>query len=225
MLMNSNVLPEMTLGGLIDGAGLGSTHWRIWLLSAMGIFLDGFDLFIVAIAMPLIVTSLSPSPAIQGLIMSSAVLGAIVGASVLGHFTDRWGRKYLYLADLSIFVVFAVLSGFAWDTYSLIAFRLLLGIGVGADYPICASYVTEFMPARIRGKMLVGAFSFQALGMLSAAITGLLLLKVFPSQDCWRLMLISGAIPAGMVLVFRIGVPKARGGSYVKVRLPRRSKL
>ena len=207
--MNSNVLPEKTLGGLIDGAGLGSTHWRIWLLSAMGIFLDGFDLFIVAIAMPLIVTSLSPSPAIQGLIMSSAVLGAIVGASVLGHFTDRWGRKYLYLADLSIFVVFAVLSGFAWDTYSLIAFRFLLGIGVGADYPICASYVTEFMPARIRGKMLVGAFSFQALGMLSAAITGLLLLKVFPSQDCWRLMLIAGAIPAGIVLVFRIGVPES----------------
>jgi putative MFS transporter len=207
--VNSNVLSERTLGGLIDSANLRSTHWRIWLLSAMGIFLDGFDLFIVAIAMPLIVTSLSPSPAIQGLIMSSAVLGAIVGASVLGHFTDRWGRKYLYLADLSIFVVFAVPSGFAWDIYSLIASLFLLGIGVGADYPICASYVTEFMPARIRGKMLVGAFSFQALGMLGAAVTGLLLLKVFPSQEFWRLMLVAGATPAGMVLVFRIGVPES----------------
>jgi MFS family permease len=207
--MTVDVLPETTLDGLIDDAELRPIHWRIWLLSAMGVFLDGFDLFIIAIAMPLIVTSLSPGPAIQGLIMASAVLGAIVGASVLGHFTDRWGRKYLYVVDLSIFVVFAVLSGFSWDVYSLIAFRFVLGIGVGADYPICASYVTEFMPARIRGKMLVGAFSFQALGMLAAAVTGLLLLKVFPSEDCWRLMLVAGAIPAGIVLVFRMGVPES----------------
>jgi MFS transporter, putative metabolite transport protein len=207
--MNPNPSSDKTVGGLIDAAELRPTHWRIWLLSAMGVFLDGFDLFIVAVAMPLIVTSLSPSPAMQGLIGASAVLGAIVGASVLGHLTDRWGRKYLYLADLSIFIVFAVLSGCAWDTYSLIAFRFLLGIGVGADYPICASYVTEFMPARLRGRMLVGAFSFQALGMFGAAVTGLLLLNVFPSQDCWRLMLVAGAIPAGIVLVFRISVPES----------------
>lgn len=207
--MDSNHYSEKTLGELIDAAELQPAHKRIWFLSAMGVFLDGFDLFIVSVAMPLIVTSLAPSPAMQGLIVASAVLGAIVGASVLGHFTDRWGRKYLYLADLSIFIVFAVLSGFAWDTYSLIAFRFLLGIGVGADYPICASYVTEFMPARLRGRMLVGAFSFQALGMLAAAITGLVLLKVFPNQECWRLMLTAGAIPAGIVLLFRITVPES----------------
>jgi MFS transporter, putative metabolite transport protein len=207
--MNSGLLPKETVGDLIDAAELRSIHWRVWFLSAMGVFLDGFDLFIVAVAMPLIVTSLSPSPAIQGMICAAAVLGAILGASALGYLTDRWGRKYLYLVDLSIFIVFAVLSGFAWDTYSLIAFRFLLGIGVGADYPICASYVTEFMPARIRGRMMVGAFAFQALGMIAAAVTGLLVLKVFPSQDCWRLMLVAGAIPAGIVLIFRVTVPES----------------
>jgi MFS family permease len=207
--MDSNPSPEITVGGLIDAAELNPTHWRIWFLSAMGTFLDGFDLFIVAVAMPLIVTSLSPTPAIQGLICAAAVLGAVIGAAGLGRLTDHWGRKYLYLADLSIFIVFAVLSGFAWNAYSLIAFRFLMGIGIGADYPICASYVTEFMPARVRGRMLVGAFSFQAFGMLGAAVTGLLLLKVFPSQDCWRLMLVAGAIPAGIVLLLRISVPES----------------
>jgi MFS transporter, putative metabolite transport protein len=207
--MNTNPSPEMTVGGLIDAAELNSTHWRIWFLSAMGTFLDGFDLFIVAVAMPLIVTNMAPSPAIQGLICAAAVLGAVIGAAALGRLTDHWGRKYLYLADLSIFIVFAVLSGFAWDAYSLIAFRFLMGIGIGADYPICASYVSEFMPARMRGRMLVGAFSFQALGMLAAALTGLLLLRVFPSQDCWRLMLVAGAIPAGMVLLLRMSVPES----------------
>ena len=207
--MDSHAFPDRTLSGLIDGAELRSTHWRIWLLSAMGVFLDGFDLFILAVAMPLIVQHLQPSPVMQGLIGASAVLGAIIGAGLLGHLTDLWGRKYLYLADLAIFIVFAVLSGFSWDCYSLILFRFLLGIGVGADYPICASYVTEFMPARLRGRMLIGAFSFQAIGMLAAAMTGLLLLKLFPHQECWRLMLVAGAIPAGIVLVFRISVPES----------------
>lgn len=197
------------LSELIDSAELGRTHWRIWFLSAMGIFLDGFDLFIIAVALPLIVDQLSPSPVVQGLIGSSAVIGAIVGAACLGHLADRWGRKYLYLLDLAIFIVFAVMSGLAWGAYSLIVFRFLLGVGVGADYPICASYVTEFMPARIRGRMLIGAFSFQALGMLAAALTGLLVLKISPGEDAWRLMLVAGAIPAGIVLVFRISVPES----------------
>lgn len=207
--MNANALPAQTLSGLIDDAALTPTHWRIWLLSAMGVFLDGFDLFVIAIAMPLIVQHLEPTPVMQGLIGASATIGAILGASVLGRLTDLWGRKYLYLADLSVFIVFAVISGFSWDSYSLVIFRLLLGIGVGADYPICASYVTEFMPARIRGRMLIGAFSFQALGMVAAALTGLLVLKVFPGQEGWRLMLVAGAIPAGIVLLFRISVPES----------------
>jgi MFS transporter, putative metabolite transport protein len=207
--MNANASPEQTLSGLIDTAELTPTHWRIWLLSAMGIFLDGFDLFIIAIALPLIVQHLGPTPVMQGLIGAAATLGAIAGASFLGRLTDLWGRKYLYLADLSVFIVFAVISGFSWDSYSLVVFRFLLGIGVGADYPICASYVTEFMPARIRGRMLIGAFSFQALGMLAAALTGLLVLKLSPGQEGWRLMLVAGAIPAGIVLLFRMSVPES----------------
>jgi MFS family permease len=208
--MASDLSSQSTVGSLIDAAELQPIHWRIWFLSAMGVFLDGFDLFIVAVAMPLIVTSLSPSPAMQGLIGASTVVGAIVGASVLGHFTDRWGRKYLYLADLSIFIVLAVLSGFAWDTYSLITFRFLLGIGIGADYPICASYVTEFMPARMRGRMLVGAFSFQALGMLGAAVTGLLLLKLIFYSALIKVSLFWDVSSAQQICGTRFRIPGGR---------------
>jgi MFS family permease len=53
------------------------------------------------------------------------------------------------------------------------------------------------------------SISFQAIGMLGAAVTGLLLLQVFSSQDCWRLMPVAGAIPSDMAFVFRIGVPES----------------
>ncbi len=69
-----------------------------------------------------------------------------------------------------------MLSALAWSLTSLIAFRFLVGIGVGADYPIAAAYLAEFMPARLRGRMLVAAFSFQAFGMLAGAATGIAIL-------------------------------------------------
>jgi MFS transporter, putative metabolite transport protein len=167
---------EIALCKLLDNSHLTSTHWRIWFLSAMGIFLDGFDLFIISIALPLIIKDLTPNPLVVGAIGSAAVIGAILGASFGGVLTDRFGRKSIYIVDLLFFIIFSALSGFSWDVWSLIIFRFLLGVGVGADYPICASYVSEFMPACKRGKMLIGAFAFQAIGMFAAAIVGLIIL-------------------------------------------------
>jgi len=175
----------------------------------MGIFLDGFDLFIIGVALPLIMKTFSTTPGIIGLIGASAVLGAVAGASIGGTLSDRWGRKALYVLDLSVFIVLSVCSAFSWSVASLIFFRFLLGVGIGADYPICASYISAFMPTRVRGRMLIGAFSFQALGMAGAAAVGLLILKVFPSFQAWRIMLAVGALPAVVVILLRMAVPES----------------
>lgn len=199
----------LSMNEVLNDAKLGKVHWRVWLLSSMGVFLDGFDLFIIGIALPLIVREFSPGPFEIGFIGAAAVLGSVLGGFLGGRFIDHYGRKSLYVIDMVFFMAFGLMSAFSWDVYSLIAFRFLLGIGVGVDYPICASYVSEFMPTRIRGRMLIGAFSFQALGMLSAAILGLIILKIYPYDDAWRYMLAIGSIPALIVLVLRTTVPES----------------
>ena len=175
----------------------------------MGVFLDGFDLFIIGVAIPLIARDFAPDPFITGLIAAAAVLGSVFGGFLGGRFTDHYGRKKLYIVDLLFFIVFGILSAFSWDVTSLIIFRFLLGIGVGVDYPICASYVSEFMPTRLRGRMLIGAFSFQALGMLFGALTGVVILYIYPEDAAWRWMLGFGAIPAIIVLILRTTVPES----------------
>jgi len=197
------------LNKAMDESGLTPLHWKIWSLSAMGIFLDGFDLFIIGVALPIIVMDMNPSPAMQGLIAAAAVVGAMAGAMIGGRLTDRFGRKAIYIVDLAIFILFSLGTAFAWNAWSLLILRLLLGIGVGADYPICASYVSEFMPARLRGRMLIGAFSFQALGMVAAAVVGLLILKFHHQPDAWRWMLAAGAVPAIAVMFLRMTVPES----------------
>jgi MFS family permease len=194
----------------MDDAPLTRLHWKVWFLSAMGIFLDGFDLFIIGVAMPLINENWKPEPWQTGAIGVAAVLGAALGAVTAGWLTDKFGRKKFYVADLAFCMLAAALTALSWDIYSLIAFRFILGVGIGADYPICASFISEFMPARIRGRMIISGFCFQALGMLSAALAGLLILTLMPtSGEAWRLMLMIVVVPAAVVLIFRLGVPES----------------
>lgn len=150
----------------------------------------------MSIALPLIVVQFSPSPLALGAVGAASIIGAIFGALIGGKLYDRFGRKKVFMVDLVIFIVFATLSTVAWNLESLILFRFLLGVGIGADYPICASYVSEFMPKRIRGRMLIAAFSVQAVGIFAAAAVGLLILAMYPSDAAWRWMLAAGAIPA-----------------------------
>lgn len=198
-----------TLGRALDTSPLTPMHWRIWWLSAMGVFLDGFDLFIIAVALPLIVVDLQPSPVVEGLIGAAALIGAMVGAFAGGRLTDRYGRKAIYVIDLAVFVAGSLATALAPGAISLLILRAVLGVGVGADYPICAAYVSEFMPARVRGRMLIGAFSFQALGMVAAALSGLLILSLHPARDAWRIMLAVAVIPALAVMVLRRAVPES----------------
>ena len=193
----------------LDESTLNTAHWKVWGLSATGVMLDGFDLFVIGIALPLIKLQWNLSALQVGAIACAAVFGSMFGAVFGGVLTDRFGRKAIYLLDLIVFIVGSLLCAFASGPWSLILFRFFLGIGVGADYPICASYVSEFMPSRLRGRMLIGAFSFQAVGIILAALVGIILLGVTPAISDWRILIGFGALPAIIVLIFRTKVPES----------------
>jgi len=206
----SNIIEEM------DKVNVSKFHYKMLLLSAAGVFLDGYDLFIISVVLlfikPIWINTLPPAERaiVTGAIAASALIGMFVGAFTLGHYTDKIGRKTMYVIDLIFFVVFAGLSAVSQNVYQLIIFRFLLGIGIGADYPISSTYISEFAPAEKRGRMISSTFTFWGIGALTAAIVGYFIALWNPlGNDSWRIMLLSGVIPAVIVILLRTTMPES----------------
>jgi MFS family permease len=197
----------------LNRADLTRVMWLLWGLSAGLIALDGFDFFIIGVALPFIQRDFGLNATEIGAVAGAAVAGALVGSLTLGPVTDRIGRQIMLLVDIAIFVVATTGTALAWNAASLILFRFLVGVGIGADYPISVAYITENVPARLRGRMVIGAFTFQAVGALLGAVTGLTLIYLFQQYDsttdelaihyAWRAML-------GVGLLLAIGVGALR---------------
>ena len=163
----------------LDKSNITRPMWMLWILSAGLIALDGFDFFIIGVAMPFIRLDFGLDAAQTGAIAVAAVAGALVGSGTLGPITDRIGRQRMLAIDVAIFIVASAASALAWNATSLIIFRFLVGVGIGADYPISVSYITENVPSRFRGRMVVSAFSFQAVGALLGAIVGFSVMEIY----------------------------------------------
>lgn len=201
--------PVITTSGFdeVDTPQLRRFQRRVTLLSAGGTFLDGFDLTVIAVALPMIKDQWHITSVEQSLVVSSAIIGSLIGASWLGNLTDKYGRKAMYVIDLLAFVVFATLTAFSWDVWSLIIFRFLLGVGIGADYPISATLVSEFSSNKRRGMHGTSLASMWFVGAVAAYVFGLL---VAPLGDwAWRALLLLGAVFALVVFVFRVKLPES----------------
>lgn len=195
----------------LDQSGITRTMWLLWALSAGLIALDGFDLFIIGLALPFLQRDFALSATEIGAVAVAALAGSLVGSLTLGPITDKIGRQVMLVVDIAIFVFATAGTAFAWNAASLIIFRFLVGIGIGADYPISVSYITENVPSRLRGRMVIGAFTFQAIGALLGAVTGFTVIHLFqtfyPDSDlpaiqyAWRWML-----GVGLVLAILVGI-------------------
>lgn len=180
---------------------------RVNITCAWGEGVDGFDLGILSVTLPLIVVGLGVSSVEAGLIAASSLIGIFLGAPLIGLLTDRLGRQTLFMIDLVLFVVLGGLQAFVTEPWQLFVVRLLLGITIGAEYALGGSMLAEFVPAHSRGKRIAAMIVCWYGGYLVAVLTGFALVEL--AGLSWRVVLATSVLPAVVTLIMRIGLPES----------------
>ncbi|MFJ4345317.1 MFS transporter [Pseudomonas sp. NPDC089401] len=183
-------------------------HRLLSLRSSGGSFVDGYVLSIIGIAMPFLVPALAIDSLWESLIAVSALIGIFLGGFVGGSLTDRFGRRVMYFIGPVLFTLCSLLQLWVDSGPGLFALRLLIGIGIGFEYPVATAFLVEFLPRKSRGPRLAGLSIYFFAGAAAAYIVGQALIEA-GGADGWRYALASTALVSGVLLLLRMGTPES----------------
>lgn len=180
-------------------------------VAATGGLLFGFDTGVISGAIPYFQKDFNIDDSWVELITTAGLAGAVLGAVLCGRLADVVGRKKVILLSSVIFILGALLSGFAPNANMLLGARFFLGIAIGISSFAVPLYIAEISPARIRGK-LVSMFQLMiTIGIMLAYFTDLAfaLPEGDPGyNDSWRPMFYAGVIPALVMFLGMIFLPE-----------------
>ncbi|MDE3184570.1 MAG: sugar porter family MFS transporter [Bacteroidota bacterium] len=190
-------------------------------IAAMGGFLFGFDTAVISGVLEFVSKDFHFSLFMEGWFVSCALLGCIIGVAAAGKLSDRFGRKKIMLLSASLFFISAMGCMLADNSFILILFRLVGGLGIGVASMICPLYIAEFSPSHFRGRMVALYQLAITLGIVAAYFTNAYLVNIslhnnfsgwlhyLINLEVWRSMIGLGMIPAFIFLFSLFLIPES----------------
>jgi putative MFS transporter len=180
------------IAGRLDRLPISRFHRRLLMALAFGFFFELADLNTFSYAAPGLRDSLGLSVDDIALITSGGFFGMFVGAAGGGRLGDVLGRRRTLLVSVAWYSVWSLANAAAWSVGSLLAARLLTGIGLGAMTVIAITYLSEMVPSEKRGRMQSAVL---AAGLLGIPVMAFIARGVVPiSDDSWRLVFLFGGL-------------------------------
>ncbi|KAH9827813.1 phosphate transporter protein [Teratosphaeria destructans] len=229
-------------------------NWRVFLVAASGFLTDSYNLFASNVILPCLafVYWEKHSQPKELTVNAVTLAGSAVGCLLFGPFADRFGRQSLYGIELLI-VVFSTIgmaqSAYGYRTDSgetsmsitswLMTWRFVMGIGVGAEYPLSAAISAEWAPRYTRGRMMATIFLMQPLGQLFAYGVGFSVLEGLTRHYDFtkangkaklgidillRAVIGVGSVPAVVAILFRFLLPETARYTYGVKKKARRAR-
>lgn len=227
----------------LDAAKTQWYHFTAIIIAGMGFFTDAYDLFCIPNVTKLLGRiyythpgALKPGtlpPNVSAAVNGVALCGTLAGQLFFGWLGDKMGRKKVYGLTLALMVFSSLASGLSFGHSAkgtigtLCFFRFWLGFGIGGDYPLSATIMSEYANKKTRGAFIASVFAMQGFGILAGGIVSLIVSTAFdhafkappykvdaaaslvPEADyVWRIILMFGAVPAGLTYYWRMKMPE-----------------
>ncbi|KAI9497571.1 phosphate:H+ symporter [Zychaea mexicana] len=212
-----------------DDAKFGWFHIRACIVSGIGFFTDAYDIFAINLVSTMIgyvywgeQGNKTPHDVDMAIKVSCSV-GTVVGQLLFGWLADRLGRKRMYGIELIIMIIGTVGQALAGNGptvsfWAIITFwRIIVGIGIGGDYPLSSVITSEFATTKRRGAMMAAVFAMQGFGQVAASLVGLIATAAAQNaihanpqnlDFVWRIVVGLGALPGCIALYYRLTIPE-----------------
>ncbi|WP_104125804.1 MFS transporter [Cryobacterium sp. Y57] len=191
----------------LDALPFTREHRSMLVGSGLGWALDAMDVGLISFVLAQLAVQWNTTDAELSWIASAGFIGMAIGAVLGGLLADRIGRRHVFALTLLVYGVGTGASALSGSVAVLIAWRFVVGLGLGGELPVASTLVSEFAPPRIRGRIIVFLESFWAIGWTLSAVIGFLVVP--SSADGWRWALAIGAAPAVYAVVVRLRLPES----------------
>jgi putative MFS transporter len=183
------------------------THGRMLTGSGIGWALDAMDVGLMSFVIAALGVHWGISKEEGSMIASAGFVGMAIGASLGGLLADKFGRRHIFTVTLLVYGLATGAAALSAGVAMLIALRVVIGLGLGAELPVASTLMSEFAPKRIRGRVIVWLEAFWALGWILAAVIGTFVAA--HGSNGWRWALAIGLIPALWAVVVRLTMPES----------------
>ncbi len=196
---------SVNAGARLDRLPVSSFHRRILRLIGLGMFFDGFDIYLGAAVLGSTIRSGFSTLPENAAFVSSTFLGMMLGSLLTGFLGDRYGRRFTYQANLAVFGLASLAAAFAPNMTVLIGLRFIMGLGLGAENVVGYSTMTEFVPPARRGRWLGFIAVFVVTGLPVSVLAATWLIPLYG----WRVMFVLGGVGALLVWWARKALPES----------------
>jgi putative MFS transporter len=199
-----------TVAARLDRLPVTRRHVMLVVIVGVGMFFDLYEVFLAGTLSTVFKTRFHVGPDELKLVLASAFVGAFLGAVLLSRLADRLGRRNAFYLTLGVYSVFSVLAAFSPNVWWLIVCRFVAGIGIGGELPLCDAYLSDILPARVRGRLIGWAYT---VGFCAVPAAGFLARWLAPKEvagvDGWRWMFILGGLGAAICWALRQMLPES----------------
>lgn len=177
-------------------------RWKIMWASIIAYAMDGLDVLILSFAMAAIVSEFGLTLGEGSMIATYTLIGTVLGGYIFGIFADWWGRVHTFSLTIIIFSIFTGACAFADNAVHLDILRFLAGLGLGGEYGIGMTLVSETWPGAKRARATAGV----AMGWQAGAVLAAILAAVVLPDYGWRGLFLVGVLPALLAAWARHGI-------------------